>query len=66
MNICRAAVSDLGRLEVCAREFYSASKFLQGFQLERFTMLWTHLIGSGTGVIFLLMDGNDVAGTIGV
>lgn len=65
MTIRKAETADLGRLDQCAREFYSSSKFLRGFDLERFTAFWMGLIQSGTGVVFLLIDGNEVAGTIG-
>jgi GNAT superfamily N-acetyltransferase len=65
MPITCATPSDLARLEPLAREFYASSRFLVEFDLDRFVALWTHLIESGAGVIFLLEEDGEIAGTIG-
>src|SRR5207344_979862 len=41
-----------GKLEDAAREFYSASRFLGEFSLDRFCEIWAHLLSTGAGVIF--------------
>jgi GNAT superfamily N-acetyltransferase len=48
----------------CAREFYAASRFLRTFDLARFTAMWTGLLASGAGAIFVLDDG-EIRGAIG-
>lgn len=48
-----------------AREFYASSKMLREFNLVKFIELWTIFLVQGTGVIFLLMDGGAITGTIG-
>lgn len=59
-----ATVADLERMEATAREFYASSRFLHGFQLSRFVALWTHLLGTGGGVIFVL-GSQDIDGALG-
>jgi len=62
----KATVSDLPKIQRCAEEFYAASKFLTGFNLERFCNLWTGLIESGAGVIFFCAgEDGDWTGMIG-
>jgi len=63
--IVQAQISDLPRLSELAKEFYAASSVLRVFDLSKFVMTWTNIINSGNGVIFLLMDEGDIAGTIG-
>ncbi len=65
MTIRQATIEDLPLLETCAREFYASSKHLRDFELSRFVGLWTSLIAGGTGVIFILAAGGDIAGAIG-
>lgn len=65
MPIVQIHPADLPRLAECAREFYSASQFLRGFDLDRFVNVWTTLIESGTGVIFAIENDGAVSGTIG-
>lgn len=65
MTLRKASTEDLGRLEACAREFYAASRFLRGFDIQRFRAAWTALLASGAGVIFLLESGGEIAGTLG-
>lgn len=65
MTIRKATVDDLPRLEALALEFSSASKHIRGFSFDRFREAWTHLIESGTGVIFLLSDSEAVHGMLG-
>ncbi len=52
----RATVADLPKIERCAEEFYAASAFLKGFDLDRFCALWKSLLESGAGVIFSFDD----------
>jgi GNAT superfamily N-acetyltransferase len=60
-----ASVADLPRLHALAESFYASSKFLRGFELERFVSAWSHLLAAG-GVIFLLVDAGDaIAGALG-
>jgi GNAT superfamily N-acetyltransferase len=60
-----ATVEDLPRLSVLATEFYSQSKMLKVFDINRFVSLWTVLIKNGSGVIFLLECAGDIIGTLG-
>jgi GNAT superfamily N-acetyltransferase len=54
----KATVADLPKIQRCAEEFYAASQFLTGFDLERFSALWKGLLESEAGVIFSF-DDND-------
>lgn len=65
MTVRRATVEDLPKLSACAEEFYAASKFLRKFDLSRFVAMWSSLLNSDTGVIFLLVDGDMITGMIG-
>lgn len=65
INILKAIISDLPKVEVCAREFYESSKFLNGFDLERFCRLWTGLLESDSGVIFAIEENGEWVGAIG-
>lgn len=64
--IQRARIEDLPRMAACAAKFYATSKFLNGFDIEKFTALWTNLLEHGIGVIFVLFDNaGEVRGAIG-
>jgi len=63
--IREATPEDLSLLEPLARQFYAESRFLDGFSGERFEAIWRELMASGRGVIFLLLDGGQVAGGLG-
>ena len=65
--IREARLDDLRRLEACAREFYAQSRFLKGFDPERFEAFWTSLLEQEMGVIFLLVSDRDgeIEGTLG-
>ena len=65
MTYREATIADLPRLSECGREFYANSKVLKQFQIERFCETWTALLGNGSGVIFLLCEGEQIMGTIG-
>lgn len=65
VQIIKATIQDLPKVETCAREFYSSSQFLKGFDLERFCKLWTGLIESDCGVIFSLQSNAQWIGAIG-
>jgi GNAT superfamily N-acetyltransferase len=65
MTIREAELSDLAKLEAGAREFYAASKFLKGFDADRFNALWSRLIESGAGVVFVLEKESAPIGAIG-
>ena len=65
MLVRQATLQDLPRLSACGREFYTSSKVLREFNIERFCETWTVLLSNGTGVIFLLCDGEEITGTIG-
>lgn len=64
-QIRAAAIDDLPKLLPLAEEFYASSKFLKGFNIERFTEMWAQLIGQGAGVIYLAEADGAIAGTIG-
>ncbi len=51
-----AFIEDLPRLEALAREFYATSKHLKDFDPEKFVALWTGLLHSGKGAIFLIVE----------
>ena len=63
----RAEVSDLPRIEGCAREFYGASRILGRlpFDIDRFVAAWTQLLESGIGVVFVAEEAGEVIGCIG-
>lgn len=64
--IRRATLEDIPNLEPLAREFYEQSRFLGVFMQDLFSQLWTGLLESGTGVIYLLMDdAGEITGTLG-
>lgn len=64
--IREAAVFDLPKMADSAKEFYSSSKFLRGFSIEKFCSAWKGFIESGIGVIFGLFDEEGkVRGAIG-
>ncbi len=65
MTISEANPVDLEGLEPLARRFYASSKFLRKFDHAKFMKLWTEILESGKGVIFLLHDDHDVVGAIG-
>lgn len=64
MKISKAIAADLPRMETAAREFYASSRFLVGFDMERFTSAWASLIES-CGVIFLAETDGLVDGALG-
>lgn len=63
--IVPATIADLPRMEAAALRFYSSSRWLRKFELQRFINLWTTLLGNGTGVIFLLEEHGVILGAIG-
>ncbi len=62
MEIRPATVADLPAMERLAREFYASSRFLHGFDQQKFSAAWTGLLESGIGVIFGLFDRGEIAG----
>lgn len=65
MLIRQATVEDLPRCSKAAQEFYGSAKSLGTFEIERFITMWTTLLGNSIGVIFLLLDGDEIVGAIG-
>lgn len=65
MTLRNATAADLPRLANLAEQFYSASRFLKRFDLERFCTVWRTLLEGGSGVVFLLEDEGAIAGTLG-
>lgn len=63
--IVQAKISDLPRLSELAKEFYAASSVLREFNLSKFVMVWTNILNANSGVIFLLMEGEEILGTLG-
>lgn len=63
--IRQATVEDLPGMEAGAREFYASSKYLGKFDPVRFVSVWTNLISSQAGVIFLLIEADELEGAIG-
>jgi GNAT superfamily N-acetyltransferase len=63
--IHQAQPADLERLADLASEFYSASKFLKHFDMDRFMEFWSVMIENESGVVFVLEDSERIAGTIG-
>jgi GNAT superfamily N-acetyltransferase len=64
-QIREATVEDFPRMESCAREFFSQSRFLKGFDPGVFASTWAGLLASGAGAIFLLEDENEIHGALG-
>lgn len=60
-----ADITDLPRLEPLARQFYAASRFLGEFHMEQFIHLWGVLLLEDRGVVFLLLDGEEIVGALG-
>ncbi len=58
------AISEVDSLIPLAREFYSTSRFLGVFDIEKFRQIWTQLLSSG-GVIFVDDRDGVPAGVIG-
>ncbi len=46
-------VEELPKLADLAKEFYSSSKFLKEFKIDRFIEIWSPLLSSGSGVILV-------------
>ncbi len=61
----KATIADLPKIQLIADEFYKSSKFLSGFQVDRFIELWTGLLASGTGIIFAYEGPDGWTGAIG-
>lgn len=55
----------LPALSACAAEFYAATAFVKRFQFDRFCHVWETFIASGAGVIFGLVDGDEIVGMLG-
>lgn len=58
-------ISELGKLQGCAKAFYDSSRFLEDFNPCRFTDIWTQLLNSGAGVIFAYEIDSCFVGAIG-
>jgi GNAT superfamily N-acetyltransferase len=66
MNIAKATMHDLSKLQNCAQRFYASSRFLTKFDMARFVKIWAGLLESESGVIFLLLDnGQNAVGALG-
>jgi GNAT superfamily N-acetyltransferase len=65
MTLRNATIEDLPQLSECAREFYASSRVLKTFDIDRFCETWTRFLYSEMGVIFLLVEGEEILGTIG-
>lgn len=65
MILRQATIEDLPALSKCAAEFYASSRILKTFEIERFVDTWTRFLYGGMGVIFLLVEGEEILGTIG-
>lgn len=60
----QATIADLPAMHAIACEFYAASQSLGAFDLGDFTALWTDLLSSGSGVIFIHGD-DEIDGVLG-
>lgn len=65
MTIRPAMNEDLRNLEHLGREFHASSSSLTEFKIDVFVAGWEQIFKAGCGVIFLLMDGDVIKGTIG-
>lgn len=65
LKLREATVEDFPRMETCAREFFAASRFLNGFASDVFENTWTGLLAGDAGVIFLLEDEHAIHGALG-
>lgn len=59
------ALSELEVLAPLAREFYASSQHLVQFDFDRFVAIWSQLIPSGMGVIFIAEENGVALGTLG-
>lgn len=61
-----ATIADLENVGPVAEEFYASSRFLTGFNLQRFAAFWAPMLESGLGSIIVAIDESGrVAGAIG-
>jgi len=67
MIVRQATIDDLPKLEPLAREFYSSSRFLKDFDIERFSSVWASWMNLGVGAIYLLLpdESGPIAGCLG-
>lgn len=65
ITIRQATVDDLPNCGACAGEFYASAPSLGKFYLDQFCNVWTTLLGNGSGVMFLLLNDEEVVGSIG-
>ncbi len=52
-------------MEPCAREFYAASAHLGAFDMQKFIATWEPVLTSGSGVIFMMAEGDSIEGVLG-
>ena len=65
MEIVKGTIEDIELLYPIAANFYSSSKFLNGFMPVVFKQSWTTFLSSGLGVLFLLKNDNGIHGMLG-
>jgi len=58
----RATIDRLRELMPLIEEFYASSKFLKGFNADHCEKMWINFITNNLGVIFLLMDKEEIIG----
>lgn len=58
-------LAEIDSLLPLSREFYASSRFLGDFDIEKFRGIWTQLLNSNMGVIFVVEEGSEPVGVIG-
>lgn len=59
------SLSELDSLLPLSREFYSSSRFLGEFDIEKFRQIWAQLINGDMGAIFVIEEGSNPVGALG-
>lgn len=59
------ALSEIDILLPLSREFYSSSRFLVEFDIEKFRQIWTQLMNADMGVILVIEEGGEPVGALG-
>ena len=65
IHVRQATIEDLPKMEKCSTSFLGSSKFLEQFDMGKFVDLWTKILSQEIGVIFVLVEGEEIIGAIG-
>lgn len=63
--IRRAEIEDLCRLEDGAKAFFSSSRHLHDFEIDKFVAVWSDIITRDIGVVFVIEHDGLLVGALG-